>query len=244
LTKQIDLYCLPFGAGNKYGYRRYEACAQRGLRLTVLEYPGRASRSSQPLLTNAYDLAADMYAELKKGFQGKPYALYGHSMGGLMAHLLTKEIVAAQEIPPPLHLFITGCAGPAARGRADRTVLNRYKMPQEELLAEARKLEGFPPDILLDNDMMDYIAPIMRADFEVSETYNYQPDEPYDIPILVITGNKEPLKREDVRTWQQETLQPVVYKQLPGKHFFIHTYPAEIMATIAHALQAKQALLL
>lgn len=242
MIKKIDLFCLPFGGGNKYAYRHYEACNQPGINLITLEYPGRASRSLDPHCNNAYDLADDMYLQLKKQVSGKPYALYGHSMGGMMVHLITRKILDAGEIAPPVHLFVSGCAGPSSRGRLGRKVLNRYLMPKEQLIEEVKRLDGFPPEMLKDQELIDYIEPIMRADFEVSETYVYEPGEPYDIPLMVITGNKETLEQEDIKAWQLETRQPVTFKQMPGKHFFINTYPREMMATIARAIQVTQGL--
>jgi surfactin synthase thioesterase subunit len=244
LIKKIDLFCLPFGGGNKYAYKQYEACKQPGINLVTLEYPGRASRSPDPLCTHANQLAEDMYGQLKKQVGKTPYALYGHSMGGLMVHLIARKIIAAGEIAPPVYLFVSGCAGPSSRGRLGRKVLNRYLMPKEQLLDEVRRLEGIPREMLQDPELMDYIEPIMRADFEVSETYVYEPGEPYNIPLMVITGTKESFEQEDIRAWQQETLQPVVFKQMPGTHFFITTYPGEMMATMARAIQTAHGLVL
>lgn len=242
LINKIDLFCLPFGGGNKYAYKLYEACKQPGINLVTLEYPGRASRSLDPLCTNADQLAEDIYQQLKKQVGKAPYALYGHSMGALMVHLVARKIVAGGEIKLPVYLFVSGCAGPSSRGRLGRKVLNRYLMPKEQLLDEVRRLEGIPPEMLQDPELVDYIEPIMRADFEVSETYVYEPGEPHNIPLMVITGTKEPLEQADIKAWQEETLQPVVFKQMPGTHFFINTYPREMMATLARAIQTTHGL--
>jgi surfactin synthase thioesterase subunit len=241
VVKKINLFCLPYGGGNKYCYRQYEACAQQGLQLVTLEYPGRASRSQEPPITDAYALADDLYAQLLALADGKPYALYGHSLGGLMVHLLAQKIMANGELPPPLHLFVTGTVGPSARkGR----LLKRHLMPRDAFLEEVRRMDGVTDETLREPELLDYIEPMLRADFQVSDTYVYRAGEPYDLPLTVITGTKEPIETADIKAWELETRQPAVFRQMPGKHFFIFAYPCEIMATIARTIQMGKGLLL
>lgn len=52
----------------------------------------------------------------------------------------------------------------------------------------------------------------------------------------MITGTDEDLEPEDIKIWQNESLQYVDFRSLPGKHFFIFDYVQEIIQIIAKKL--------
>ena len=44
-------------------------------------------------------------------------------------------------------------------------------------IEKLREMNGTPPEILAHEELMDLMAPIVRADFTISETYTYKPGE-------------------------------------------------------------------
>lgn len=238
-NKGVNLFCLPFAGGNKYCYREYEKQAPAYFNMVTLEYPGRGTRFNECLTRNMETLVDSLYEEIRPGLHENAFAFYGHSMGALVAFFLTRKIIAAGG-PPPLHLFITGAMGPAAMNRQPK---KRYLMSRKEFFEQIRDLDGCPAEILQNEDLLNFFEPILRADFEVSETYFYERQKTLDIPITVITGIAENMKPEDIRLWQQETSYKVDFRTMPGKHFFIFKFPVEIMAIVDEKLRAWQQLL-
>ncbi len=142
--RSINLFCLPFAGGSKYSYREFEEKAPAFLTIIPLEYPGRGSRIREPLLKDIHALAEDMYQQTKDELDKNRYAIYGHSMGGLLACLLIRKIIANGH-RPPLHLFVTGTKGPSARDKDDK---KRYLLDKEEFIEELKRLKGSPEEIL------------------------------------------------------------------------------------------------
>src|SRR5687768_2395386 len=103
----INVYCLPFAGGNRYSYQGYVKVAPPFLNIIPIELPGRGSRIKENLVPDLDLMVDDVYAQIK-GDLDQPYAIYGHSMGGLLTYLLTKKI-RENGHPAPLHLFLTGC---------------------------------------------------------------------------------------------------------------------------------------
>lgn len=232
MKKNLYLFCLPFAGGNKYSYREFIEKAPLFLKPHSLEYPGRGSRIKEPLISDINVLVEDLYEQLKNIADRNEYAMYGHSMGGLLTYLLTIKMIK-NNLRPPVHLFITGTTGPSAISRKEKA---RHLMEKNDFIQEIKDLNGMPDEILQSEEMLHYFEPILRSDFQASENYIYEDHAPLDIPFTVITGTQEDMEIEDIELWQNETTFPVDFKKLPGNHFFILKYSREIMEIISKKL--------
>lgn len=230
--EKINLFCLPFAGGSRYSYRLYEDKMPPFINIVPLEYPGRGARMKEPLMEDIDHLLHDLYLQINDKLEDNAYAIYGHSMGGLISCLLTREVIKNNHTPP-LHLFITGTPGPAALSRTEK---KRHLLDKKSFIEEVRNLNGSPDEILQNDELLDYIEPILRADFKVTENYIYSSGESLNVPMTVITGTKEDMKTEDIQLWQQETKFAVDFRRMPGHHFFIYKYPYEIIQIIAKKL--------
>ena len=233
MKKTLNLYCLPFAGGNKYSYREFVDKAPSFLNITTLEYPGRGSRIREPLLPDIDSLIDYLYKQICNEIEDNDFALYGHSMGGLICYLLTLKIIANNK-PAPSQLFITGTTGPAASSRREEK--KRHLLPRQEFIDEIKELDGMPEEILQNEELLYYFEPILRADFKLSENYIHQYHAPLNIPITVITGTEEDMEPEDIQSWQKETTYKVDFKKLHGKHFFIFKHTQTIIDIISKKL--------
>src|SRR5688500_17851913 len=119
MSSAITLFCLPYAGGSKYAYRAFETVAPAFLKIQTLEYPGRGNRRSERLEPDRPRLVDGLYEQICTKADGNAYGLYGHSMGGLVAYLLARKLVARRH-SPPAHLFITGTTGPSAPSRREK----------------------------------------------------------------------------------------------------------------------------
>lgn len=232
MKQAINVFCLPYAGGNKYSYRDFKAKAPPFLNFIMLEYPGRGARIGEPLATDIHFIVNDLYNQIRNSINTADYAFYGHSMGGLVAYLLTVKITENQ-LREPLHLFITGTSGPSSLSRGEK---KRFQMVQDEFIKEIRDFGGMPDEMLENNELLHYFEPILRSDFEATELYNYSHYPPLNIPITVITGTGEDLEAGDIEIWQKESLYKVDFRRLPGKHFFIFNFISEIIQIIGKKL--------
>jgi len=171
-----------------------------------------------------------LYRQISPHISKGKYALYGHSLGGLLGCLLCRKLSKHNQ-HLPAHIFITGTAGPSAASREEK---KRHLMERAEFLDEIKKLKGSPEEVLNNAELLEYFEPILRADFEVSETYVYEKDEaPLNIPFTVITGTEEDMEEADIKTWQHETTMEVDFRRLDGGHFFILDHSSQILEVIS-----------
>jgi surfactin synthase thioesterase subunit len=227
---KINLFCFPFAGGSKYSYAPYIKYAPPNVKVIAINYPGRGGRFQEKLSVDLDAIVDDAYRQIK-GNLHNTYAFYGHSMGTVVAYLLTKRIVK-DGLRVPIHLFVTGRAAPSIIDR-DAPM---HRLPKDEFLVKLKELGGSPDEVLNDGELMNFFEPILRADFEALENYHYADTEPFDIPITVMTGLEEEITLDDARSWAKETTLSVDVRQFPGKHFFIFDHPKEIMKIIGQKL--------
>ena len=148
-----------------------------------------------------------------------PEAAFGHRMGALVSYEFARRLQREQR-PGPFGLFVSGCTAPHIRQIDEVT----YNLPEPEFIAELRKLQGTPPEVLDNKELMQLMLPIIRADFKVSQTYEYVPGPPLECPIRAFGGLKdEQVTREKVEGWGEHTSASFRAQMLPGDHFFLNT---------------------
>ena len=232
MSLTINLFCLPFAGGNKYSYREFVDKAPAFLNIITLEYPGRGARMKEALVSDINELVEDVYLQIIPHIKEKQYAIYGHSLGGLMTYLLTKKLIENNH-QQPVQLFVTGTTGPSAISRTEK---KRHLLEKIEFIEEIRLLNGMPEEILANAELLEYFEPILRSDFKVSENYVHIENTPFNIPLTVITGTEEEMQIEDIELWQKVTMHPVEFNTMLGNHFFIYDHVTKILEMICKKL--------
>ncbi|MDZ4679099.1 MAG: thioesterase domain-containing protein [Saprospiraceae bacterium] len=227
--KNTVLFCIPFAGGNKYSYTGFQRIAPSHLELIALELPGRGKRLTEECLTHVDQMVADILPIIRQ-HAGQPYAIYGHSLGSLLAYLVAKKIIK-ENLPRPLRLILTGRGGASVK----RMDTPRYLLEKEAFIESLREMGGMS-EVLESEELMEFFEPIIRADLQAAETYEYEAATPFDIPVTVMIGDGEGITIEEANAWQSETTSPIVLNVFPGNHFFIFDHEQEIMQIIGDQL--------
>jgi surfactin synthase thioesterase subunit len=105
----VRLLCLPYGSGNAESYSGWqEELEPSEIEVRPIQMPGRAERREESPIERAGEflrLFADAIRPLL--FDGKPYALYGQSMGGALAYSWLRY-AEERALPLPTHVFVGG----------------------------------------------------------------------------------------------------------------------------------------
>lgn len=231
-SDRIVLFVLPFAGGSKYSYNALRDKMPAFIEFKAIELPGRGERITEELVSDIHALTDDIFNQIKDSIGKRKYAIYGHSMGTLLAYLLTKKIIE-KGLTPPLHLLLTGSGGPSNPDR-DRT---RHTLSKDDFKRKLIEYGGSPKEVLENEALFDFFEPILRNDFKTVETYFYQETEPFHIPITAILGHSEKTTDEEFQLWKKESTAPVHLQKLPGGHFFIYDNLDHVILIIARALQ-------
>jgi surfactin synthase thioesterase subunit len=228
----VRLFCLPYAGGSAASYREWNERASGFGQVCPLELPGRGGRSGEPPVSRL-PLLVDMVADALAEYLDRPYALFGHSMGGLLAFELCR-VLNDRGLPQPAHLFVSGAAPP----ELPRPRLPVHAAPDTDVLEELRFIGGTPPEILDDPELVEMLLPVLRADFSVLETYQYRARPPLSVPMTVFGGDADPVVASTrMQRWQRHTRARSRLIVLSGDHFFLHSAAAEVMRAITDVLR-------
>jgi external thioesterase TEII len=239
MNKDAIMFIIPFAGGNAYSMRGLQEKVGHFMEVETLEFPGRGKRIKEPLLTDAWAITNDIYQKIATKLDNyKEYYVFGHSMGTLIGVMLIKQIVenGGRE---PKHLFVSGRGGPnSEKGRR-----NTYTLPSAEFRKKLKKLGGSPSEVLENEMLMDLIEPIIRADFQAIETFDYDKEEPIklNVPITGFYGSDEETNLEDMGKWKDITNSKVDIIELEGNHFFIFNHWNKLSSIIKDKLSFNNA---
>ncbi len=228
---EVRLICFPYSGGAAAIYHPWTRRLPQQLRLYPVELPGRGRRLSEPPFTRLQPLVEAVAAELSRHLDG-PFALFGHSMGALLAYELAchlREVLRRE----PVHLFISGHGAPQLPDRGQLL----HDLPDDRFIEEVLRLNGTDERVLACPELREILLPILRADFCLCETYEYRPRAPLSCPMTVLSGLQDPfLQRSDLEAWRETTRGPFRLRLFPGDHFYIRSRQADLLEALARDL--------
>jgi medium-chain acyl-[acyl-carrier-protein] hydrolase len=228
----VRLYCLPHAGGSASSFRSWIG-ALPGVAVCPVQPPGREARFRDTPHRQMEPLVRELTDVVLSTADG-PYAVYGHSLGALVAFEVVREI-RRRAAQAPVHLFVSGSAAPQCPADGLGAVA---EAPEAEVVAMLRKLGGTPDWLLADPTLLELIMPAVRADFSVKETYQYVPEAPLDLPVTVLAAHGDPRAAEDeMPLWAEQTTGPFELHTVGDGHFAVFEHAGLTHKYLAEALR-------
>ena len=160
------LFCLPFAGGTPGVYRAWSPLLPADVDVAAVQLPGRTPGSGEPLLATIEEIIDVLLPEVQAATD-VPFALFGHSMGALVAFELALALEDADG-PAPDCLFVSGRKAPDELHRGPFL----HALPDDEFLdALAVRFGGVPDAIRAEPELLALLLPALRADVRTFETY-------------------------------------------------------------------------
>jgi len=230
---RLKLFCFPYAGGSAAIFRGWQDLLSPAITVCPVELPGRGTRLLETPFTQLEPLVEAIATALLPEFD-QPFALFGHSMGALIAFELARKLSQTRD-RTPVHLFVSGRGAPHI---AERSPI--YHLSDAEFVAGLRSLNGTPQEVLNHPELMQMLIPALRADFTMADTYMSALSTPLECPITAFAGVQDPeATPEEVQTWQQYTSSTFSIHLLPGDHFFVNTAKQKLLDILAQSLAQK-----
>lgn len=229
----LQLFCLSYAGGGASVFRAWADALPPEVAVFAVQLPGRESRIGEPAYRRIDTLVETLAAVVSEEARA-PFALYGHSMGGLVSFELARRLRREHGLRP-VCLYIGAYRAPQLPNRN----LRIHHLPAEVFKVVLRA-QGIPDAVLQDADLMEAMLPTLRADFELCDRYEYREEPPLECPILVFGGADDlTVGADDLDGWSAHSSASCEINMLPGGHFFIHSSQEELLAAISRDLRAR-----
>jgi pyochelin biosynthetic protein PchC len=210
----LRLVCFPHGGGGATFFRPWALTAPEDVEVLVVQYPGREDRRGEAVLTEMSALADSAAQAIADGVPG-PLALFGHSMGALVAFEVARrlEVGASQ----PQRLIVSGREAPhRARPSA------KHLLDDAQLWADVGRLGGTHATLLESDELRALVLPTLRADFRLVAEYRVAARTPLQTGISAFTGIADPdVEIPRVESWRDWTSGGFELRSFPGDHFYL-----------------------
>ena len=107
---RLRLFCFPYAGAGASVFRAWTGAFGPDIEVCPVQLPGRETRHHEPSLRSFNELVPAVAAGLEPWLD-RPFALFGHSLGGVVAYETARWLEATLG-RSPAHLFISARRAP------------------------------------------------------------------------------------------------------------------------------------
>ncbi|WP_406294444.1 alpha/beta fold hydrolase [Embleya sp. NBC_00888] len=216
----LRLFCFHHAGGAASSFGDWRRALGPGVDVLPIQLPGREGRAREARAGELTELVAELDADLDPWLSDRPYVFYGHSMGALVAHALTRRRFEHDRTLPE-RLVVGACPAPHLRtpldGAAERT--------DEELGRFLLDIGGMSPTLLRYPEWRRAAIALLRDDLRLCASDPHRGHPEYGArlpcPIEVFAGVDDPLvSLPHAAAWHTYTSARCRVHVQSGGHFF------------------------
>ena len=236
---RMQLFLFPYAGASAAIFRGWTARFDDRFELIAIQLPGRANRLFEPPLIDHRQLFEEVTDAIIERLGTARFAFYGHSMGALLAFEVTLALARLGARQPEC-LFLSGRKPP----HLPVTRVPVEHMSDGDFLEELKRMEGTPPELLANEELMRLLLPTVKADFALLDGWHANqhpsPARPcISLPIYAMAGRRDSHCRpEQASGWQAYTRGPSEVLEYNGGHFFLQSHEAQVTRDTCERLES------
>ena len=220
----VDLICLAGAGAGASAFRGWASQIPPFAALLSAQLPGREGRIGEPPVESIGEAAQALTSALLAR-PPRPSAIFGHSMGAVIAFKVARNLADAGR--PPGAVVLTASAPPTGQGMVVR---------QEDLEALMLAYDPSNARITRDAELFATLGPVLAADIAMLRRHRVD-GAPLRAPVHLLMGADDavvaPAKGD---AWRPHLAGPVEAQVLPGGHFFVFREAQTVVMTLLSRL--------
>lgn len=227
----LRLFCFPYAGASAFAFRSWIEWVPPRVEVYAIQLPGRGARFRRQLHTNVRDLVEELGPALLPMLDRR-FVFFGHSLGSIIGFELARWLRRHERIAPA-HLVVSGRRAPQIADSTPPT----HTRPDDEFVASLRKLNGTPEEVLAAPELLRHMLPILRADCQMGETYDYVNETPLACPLTAFGGRDDEESADGrLEAWREQTVGHFAAHWCDGGHFFLHSSQERFSALLRAVL--------
>ena len=223
------LFCLPYAGGDSLAYWRWPDLMPASVDVRTVDLPGRGGRPPGPGPA-VHEVADRIVAQAA----GRPFALYGHSMGARLAFEVVREL-RRRSAALPVRLYV-GAAHPP---HLPEPIARLAHLDVDGFVDQLVRHAGTPSAVRDDPDVRAAVLPALATDLAWLQGYRFRPGPALPVPVVAFAGTDDAEVPEDLMLgWARHTSAGFRQHTLAGDHLFLRTAEPVVTAAIAADLGA------
>jgi acyl transferase domain-containing protein/surfactin synthase thioesterase subunit len=233
-SAKFKLFCFPYGRGRGASvFRDWQRLLPDEVEVCPIQLPGKESRIKERAFEDI-DTAIDTLAEALSPELDRPYALYGHSAGGLLAYRLAFRLWQTHENTPH-HLFVGAYSAPPVYPNPMITLTrNLFKeigfddipAPDDLLTATAEEkqkiLQVLTSEADLSGELAELLLPSRLAELKMVQSFQYDGAR-FDVPVTAFHGLRDDrVDQAHMTAWREVTDGAFTLHLVSGDHLFLN----------------------
>lgn len=224
----MKLFCLPYAGGSEIIYYEWKKYIHPVIQLHPIELKGRGKRYDEAFYNNLNEAIEDIYENIKNNINDE-YAIFGHSMGAILAYELYYKIYNIG-LKLPQHMFFSGSKPPNVVTK----FRDRHNLSDIDLIEKLSDLGGTPQELIENHEFMKEYLPIYRNDLKILEMYKYEEKKTkINSNVSVMNGMQDNINNKDLLEWEKLVSSTKLRTyNFDGNHFFINTNTTKVVKFI------------
>ncbi|MFV2117027.1 thioesterase II family protein [Streptomyces sp. Act-28] len=228
---ELRMFCFHHAGGGPSLFHGWQQALAPETQVLPVLLPGRDRRIRESRFTDIDQVVEDLDRELGASLD-RPYVLFGHSMGALIAHRVAAHRSATGSRPPEA-VFLSGCRPPHLKSglpAADR-------VGREELIGWLVEIGGLPDELLGRPEWLALLLPVVIDDLMLCASATRRPITRVPRPLYVFGGDTDRLAGSgDLSAWQAYTSTTFTMTLCNGGHFYLKDTPGPLLTHLRKAL--------
>ncbi len=227
------LFCVPYNGGGIASYRAFGTLLPTSVEVHAAQLPGQMDRRDEPAPATLVEWARGL-AEAIAPLVDRPYALYGHSLGALVAFEVARAL-HARGLPEPAILFVGAIHAPhlpdpfpVSDRLTDFATLERLGM-----------LDALTP-LLADPQLVEELRPTIQSGIDRLKGYCPEERRSLGCPIVAMGGSRDEIvTRAHLEAWREYSHAGFEHLVFEGGHLFHQERTSEVVTAIASHLEEQ-----